>query len=84
MRTPPASGHKVLSSIRDNKVQALLMRGQTCVLYGAAESNRDAELVALTVPENLARLQGALDDLDAHPPRRPRLRSDALPICSSK
>lgn len=32
---------RVLSSIEANRVRALLMGGQACVLYGAAESSRD-------------------------------------------
>jgi hypothetical protein len=31
---------KVLSSIRQHRVQALLMGGQACVFYGAAEFSR--------------------------------------------
>ena len=33
---------KVLSSIRQHRVQALLMGGQACVFYGAAEFSRDS------------------------------------------
>ncbi len=32
---------KVLSSMREHQVQCLLMGGQACVLYGAAEFSRD-------------------------------------------
>jgi hypothetical protein len=35
---------KVLSSIQTHRVQALLMGGQACVFYGAAEFNRDTDL----------------------------------------
>ena len=35
---------KVLSSIRTNRVRALLMGGQACVFYGAAEFSRDTDL----------------------------------------
>lgn len=37
---------RVLSSIREHRVRALLMGGQACVLYGAAEFSRDTDLVA--------------------------------------
>jgi len=41
------------------------MGGQACVLYGAAEFSRDADFAILASPENLDRLQGALDELHA-------------------
>jgi hypothetical protein len=56
---------KVLSTIRKHRVEALLMGGQACVFYGAAEFSRDTDLAILAEDENLARLQGALDDLQA-------------------
>ncbi|HYW10457.1 MAG TPA: hypothetical protein VE871_00840 [Longimicrobium sp.] len=31
---------KVLSTMRENGVEALLMGGQACILYGAAEFSR--------------------------------------------
>lgn len=49
----------------EHSVEALLMGGQACVLYGAAEFSRDADFAILSSPENLGRLQGALDDLQA-------------------
>jgi hypothetical protein len=54
---------KVLSSIRANRVRALLMGGQACVFYGAAEFSRDTDLAILASSENLVRLQKALSDL---------------------
>jgi hypothetical protein len=56
---------KVLSTIREHGVEALLMGGQACVLYGAAEFSRDADFAILASPDNLGRLQRALDDLQA-------------------
>ena len=41
------------------------MGGQACVLYGGAEFSRDTDLAILAEPENLVRLQSALDDLQA-------------------
>ena len=38
---------KVLSTISSHGVEALLMGGQACVLYGAAEFSRDADFVVL-------------------------------------
>ncbi|HEX8311601.1 MAG TPA: hypothetical protein VF614_09810, partial [Chthoniobacteraceae bacterium] len=56
---------KVLSSIREHRVRALLMGGQACVFYGAAEFSRDTDFAILASPANLARLKGALSDLEA-------------------
>jgi len=41
------------------------MGGQACVLYGAAEFSRDTDLAILADSANLARLQAALDELQA-------------------
>ena len=46
-------------------VEALLMGGQACVLYGAAEFSRDADFAVLASRENFDRLQNALDELQA-------------------
>ena len=58
---------RVLSSIRKHRVRALLMGGQACVLYGAAEFSRDADFVLLADSANLTRLRKALADLQADP-----------------
>lgn len=67
---------RVLSSIQRNRVRALLMGGQACVLYGAAEFSRDTDLAVLASPANLVRLRRALADLRADviavPPFEPR------------
>ena len=57
--------HKVLSTLSTHEVRHLLMGGQACVFYGAAEFSRDCDIVVLCEPANLSRLQAALDDLDA-------------------
>ena len=44
---------RVLSTIRTYHVRALLMGGQACVLYGAAEYSRDLDLAVLATPEAL-------------------------------
>jgi hypothetical protein len=41
------------------------MGGQACVFYGAAEFSRDVDLAILCEPDNLDRLQKALDELQA-------------------
>jgi len=56
---------RVLSSILAHRVRALLMGGQACVLYGAAEFSRDTDLVILADAGNLSRLRRALAALQA-------------------
>jgi hypothetical protein len=56
---------KVLSSIQKHRVRALLMGGQACVFYGAAEFSRDTDLAILASAENLTRLKNSLRDLKA-------------------
>ncbi len=51
--------------MRAHRVRALLMGGQACVFYGAAEFSRDTDLAIAADAANLARLRRALDDLQA-------------------
>lgn len=57
--------HKVLSTISSHEVKHLLMGGQACVFYGAAEFSRDCDIVVLAQDHNLKRLEAALDELQA-------------------
>ena len=61
----PSPIRKALFTIRRHQVAHLLMGGQACVLYGAAEFSRDLDLALLPDPANLDRLQAALAELDA-------------------
>jgi hypothetical protein len=56
---------RVLSTLREAGVDALLMGGQACILYGGAEFSRDADFAVLPSPDNLERLRRALDELRA-------------------
>lgn len=47
------------------EVQCLLMGGQACIVYGAAEFSRDADLAVLADRANLQRLREALGELEA-------------------
>ncbi len=58
---------RVLSIFRKHRVRALLMGGQACILYGAAEFSRDIDVDVLAEPKNLLHLQRALDELQAEP-----------------
>ncbi len=51
--------------MRAHRVRALLMGGQACVFYGAAEFSRDVDLAILADAANLRRLRPALADLRA-------------------
>ena len=59
--------------MRDRRVRALLMGGQACVFYGAAEFSRDTDFAILADAANLARLRRALADLQAVPIAVPEL-----------
>jgi hypothetical protein len=52
-------------TFQTNGVQALLMGGQACVFYGAAQVSKDVDFVLLAEPGNYARLQTALATLGA-------------------
>lgn len=58
---------KVLSTLRSCRVRFLLMGGQACVFYGAAEFSRDTDIVLLADDANLKRLSTALKKLQAEP-----------------
>ncbi len=53
--------------MRAHRVRALLMGGQACVFYGAAEFSRDTDFAILADAANLARLRKALAELCAEP-----------------
>lgn len=69
---------KVLGTLCCHRVRFLLMGGQACVLYGAAEFSRDTDIVILADTANLNRLRAALRDLDAEPIAVPELTLDHL------
>jgi hypothetical protein len=45
---------KVLSTLSTHQVRYLLMGGQACVFYGAAEFSRDCDIIILCEPNNAA------------------------------
>jgi hypothetical protein len=69
---------KVLSTLSTHQVRYLLMGGQACVFYGAAEFSRDCDIAVLCEPKNLARLQRALDELQSHTIAVPPFEADCL------
>jgi hypothetical protein len=78
VRLIPSRIRKVLSTMADHQVRALLMGGQACVFYGAAEFSRDTDLLILADPANLARLNAALQHLQAERIAVPPLALDYL------
>ena len=69
---------KALSSIRKSGAQTLLMGGQACVFYGAAEFSRDLDLLILADAGNMARLRSAWEDLTAQPTAVPAFEVEYL------
>ncbi len=57
--------HKVLSTLKRHNVKYLLMGGQACVFYGAAEFSRDTDVALLASQENLDKLKAAMQELEA-------------------
>lgn len=48
----PTPIRQVLSTIQKNQVQALLMGGQACVFYCAAQFSKDIDFLILAKKEN--------------------------------
>jgi len=62
----------VLLTIQKHQVQALLMGGQACVFYGAAQFSKDVDFLILADESNFLGLHAALDELQAVPIAVPR------------
>lgn len=69
---------RVLSTFKKHRVKALLIGGQACIIYGAAEFSRDSDFVVLCDSENLRKLEGALFELKAEPVYVPALKAEYL------
>lgn len=69
---------KVLSTFKKYEVKCLLIGGQACIIYGAAEFSRDSDFVILCNEDNLERLKKALKALDAELIYVPPLELDYL------
>ncbi len=74
----PSPMLRVLSVLRRRRVRALLMGGQACIVYGAAQFSRDVDVAVAIDPLNLRRLRAALTELEAEPTYFPRLAAAAL------
>jgi len=69
---------RALSTFLKYKVNALLIGGQACILYGGIEFSRDIDLAVLISSENLERLKLALYELGAERIFFPDLSEDVL------
>ena len=69
---------KVLSLIQQKQLRALVMGGQACVFYGAAEFSRDIDLALDLNPQDLRLLQELLVELQAECIAVPRFDTAAL------
>ena len=69
---------KVLSTFLKHNVKALLIGGQACILYGAAEFSRDIDIAIMISPQNLKKLKLALNELSAEKIFVPALSEDVL------
>ncbi len=74
----PTPIRQVLSTMQANGVQTLLMGGQACVFYGAAQVSKDVDFLLLADAENFTRLHSALASLDARRIAIPRFSPEVL------
>lgn len=69
---------KVLFTFRRFGVKSLVIGGQACIIYGAAEFSRDSDFIVFCEPENLAKLKKALRALKAKNIYFPPLKREFL------
>jgi len=80
----PTPIRKALFTIQTHGVRALVMGGQACVLYGAAQVSKDLDFLLLHDPDNLAALRAALAAMRAEriavPPFNETVLRDGLAV----
>ncbi len=69
---------KALSTFLKHKINALLIGGQACIIYGAAEFSRDIDFAVMVSAQNLDKLKIALNELEAERIFVPDLSEDVL------
>jgi len=74
----PTPIRHVLSTIQKHQVQALLMGGQACVFYGAAQFSKDVDFLLFAGDANFAGLHAVLKELDAERIAVPRFDINVL------
>jgi hypothetical protein len=58
----PTPIRQVLSTIQKHQVQALLMGGQACVFYGAAQFSKDIDFLILSTRRILKALKREMEE----------------------
>jgi len=74
----PTPIRQVLSIFQKTGIQALLMGGQACVLYGAAQVSKDIDFIVFESDSNIERLLRAHDELQARRIAVPRFDPELL------
>jgi hypothetical protein len=69
---------KALSTFLKYRLKSLLIGGQACILYGAAEFSRDIDIAIMVSSENIDNLKSALRELEAERIFFPDLCEDVL------
>lgn len=69
---------KVLLTFKKHKVKSLLIGGQACIIYGAAEFSRDSDFMILCESQNLEHLKKALKKLKTETIYFPELKEEYL------
>jgi len=69
---------QVLLTMQKHQVQALLMGGQACVFYGAAQFSKDVDFLILAEAANFTGLHAALEELQAVSIAVPRFDPEVL------
>jgi hypothetical protein len=77
MNLPPSIS-QIVESFARHKIQALLMGGQACIVYGGAEFSRDIDFAILASAGNLDALNAAIGELQAEVIAVPPLSLQAL------
>lgn len=70
--------HKVLLTFRKFNVRYLLMGGQACIFYGAAEFSRDIDFSIAIDTDNIEAIKRALDELRAERVFVPEMKPEFL------
>ncbi len=66
--------------LRDHEVEFVVIGGFAVILHGVERATKDVDVVPEQSRENLARLWGALGDLEARPAELPDFRPEEMPM----
>jgi hypothetical protein len=77
------SFREILTLLSKREVEFIVVGGVAAVLQGAEFMTRDVDIVHRRTPENIQRLLGVLEELDARYRSRPDLAPNATPLSSA-